>query len=113
MKLKTIYFPIIFGTGLVIFTNTNTPDTIYSTGLSNTSAGPTELQSILQIVFGIIGSIAVLIILIAGFKFISSSGNPESIAKARETIIYAIIGLVVAMLAEVIVSFVLFSVGGS
>ncbi len=108
MKLKTIYFPIIFSVASVTVNNYT-----YSTGLSTTSAGSQELQSILQIVFGIIGSIAVLIILIAGFKFISSSGNPESIAKARETIIYAIIGLVVAMLAEVIVSFVLFSVGGS
>ncbi len=110
MKINILHTFIGFasGSGASILVN-GSP---YSTDLSRISAGTTQLQQILKIVFGIIGGLAVLIILFGAFKFITSSGNPENIAKARETIIYAVVGLVVAMLAEVIVSFVLFSVKG-
>lgn len=79
----------------------------YSTGLPRVKAGTTELQSILSIVFGTIAAIAVLIIVIAGFKFATSSGKPENAARARETIIYAVVGLVISLSAEAIVAFVL------
>lgn len=67
-------------------------------------AGSSQLQSILQIVFAIIGVIAVVYIVLAGFKLITSLGNPEALAKARQTIIFAAIGLAVALSAELIVS---------
>jgi hypothetical protein len=109
MKINILHTFIGFASGANISVNSSST---YSTGLSKISASSTQLQQILQIVFGIIGGLAVLIILFGAFKFITSSGNPENIAKARETIIYAVVGLVVAALAEVIVSFVLFSVKG-
>lgn len=77
------------------------------TGLPVVDASSVQLQQILQIVLGIFGAIAVLIIVIAGLKFVTSAGNPQSASKARSTILYAIIGLIVISAAEVIVSFVL------
>jgi len=78
-----------------------------STHLPVVNAGTNELQAILQIVFGVMAAVAVLMIVIAGFRFISGAGNSQETAKARSTIIYAIAGLVVALIAEAIVTLVL------
>jgi hypothetical protein len=64
------------------------------------------LAVILNMVFAIVGSIATLILVLAGFRFITSSGKPEEIARAKDTIIYAAVGLVVCIFAVTIVSFV-------
>ena len=79
----------------------------YSTGIPKVNAGTSELQSILSITFGIVAAIAVLIIVIAGFKYVTSTGKSENAARARETIIYAVVGLVISLSAEAIVAFVL------
>lgn len=55
----------------------------------------------------IIGIIAVIMIMIGGLKFITSSGDSAATNSARNTILYAIVGLVVVSLAQVIVHFVL------
>jgi hypothetical protein len=77
------------------------------TGLPKVDANNANLQQILQIVFGVIGVVAVIVIMWAGLKFITAQGNPQEAAKARMTIIYAVIGLILAISAEVIVTFVL------
>lgn len=79
-----------------------------TTGLPIVPATTNQLQTIFQIVFGIFGAVAVFMIVIGGLRFISAQGNPQEVAKARNTIIYAVIGLIVMMAAEGIVSFVLF-----
>lgn len=78
-----------------------------NTGLPNVAASSIQLQSILQIVFVVLGAVAVLFVVIGGVKLTLSSGNPQEITKAKNTIIYALAGLVIAAFAEVIVSFVL------
>lgn len=55
----------------------------------------------------VIGLVGVIMIIIAGVKYITSSGDPNSINSAKNTLLYAIIGLVVAALAQVVVRFVL------
>ena len=66
-----------------------------------------NLTSILNVVFGILGAISFLVITIAGVQFVASGGNPDKVAKARATILYALVGLVVAVFAAVIVNFVI------
>ncbi len=66
-----------------------------------------QLQGALQIAFGILGAIAVLIIVIAAMQYVISAGDPQKVAKAKDSIIYALVGLVVAILAFAIVTFVL------
>lgn len=53
-----------------------------------------------------IGAAAVIVIIIAGIRMVTSSGNSESVAKARNSIIWASIGVVVASAAYAIMSFV-------
>lgn len=77
------------------------------TGLPSTGASSVQLQQVLQIALAVFGAVAVLIIVIAGLKFITAQGNPQSVSKARSTILYALIGLVVIASAEAIVTFVL------
>lgn len=55
----------------------------------------------------IIGVIAVIMILVGGFRYITSAGNTEKLSQAKNTILYALIGLIVVALAQVIARFVL------
>lgn len=65
------------------------------------------VQSIINILSIIIGIIAVISIIINGLKFITSGGDANGISSAKNGIIYAIVGLIVVALAQVIVRFVL------
>lgn len=60
----------------------------------------------IKLALQILGTVAVIIIIIAGFRFVTANGNKDSVAKARNTILYAAIGLVVAILSYAIVTFV-------
>lgn len=58
-------------------------------------------------ILSIIGAtIAVIMIIIAGIRFVTSSGDSGSTATARNTIIYAVVGLVIIALSQLIVRFV-------
>lgn len=81
--------------------------TTCDTGLPVVDSTSIQLQQVLQIVFGAIAAIAVLMIVISGLRFITAQGDPQGVAKARSTILYAVVGLVIAISAEIIVSFVL------
>lgn len=62
----------------------------------------------------IVGIIAVVMIIVGGIKYITSGGDSGNITSAKNTIMYAVIGLVVVALAQIIVNFVLERfVGGS
>jgi Type IV secretion system pilin len=60
----------------------------------------------LEILFAVLGSIAFLVIVLAGLRYTISRGNADSLTKARNAIIYAAVGLVLSMLAFSIVRFV-------
>ena len=64
------------------------------------------VKNIISILFWIIGILAVIVIIYAGITFITAAGNPSKVAQAKTMIIYAAIGLVVAILAYAIVNFV-------
>lgn len=64
-----------------------------------------RIQTILQIVFTTTGVIAVLIISIAGLSYVISAGDSQRVARAKDAIMYAIIGLVVSIMAFAIVTF--------
>ncbi len=69
--------------------------------LNNTVANAINLISV------VVGVAAVIMIIVGGFRYITSAGNQESVKTAKNTIVYAIIGLVIVALAQVIVQFVL------
>lgn len=65
------------------------------------------LQNLLTLVFSIITLLSVIFIIIGGFKYVASVGSPEGVQKAKNTILYALVGLAVGLLANVIVSIVI------
>lgn len=69
--------------------------------LDNTVAAVVNILSI------VVGIAAVIMIIVAGLRFITANGDSGSIASARTSIIYALIGLAVVALSQVIVKFVL------
>lgn len=64
------------------------------------------VQTVIEILLWAIGIISVIMIIVGGIKFVISSGDASQIKSARETIIYALVGLGVALLAYQIVRFV-------
>lgn len=78
-----------------------------SGGITCTGASGSAIQTALQIAFAIAGAIAVIIIIIAGLRYTISSGNPQEAAKAKNAILYAVIGLVVCILGVGIIRFVI------
>lgn len=65
------------------------------------------LKAALQLASIAIGVIAVIMIITSGLKYITSQGDAASITSAKNTLLYAIIGLVIVAFAQVIVHFVL------
>jgi hypothetical protein len=75
-----------------------------NTTLNNVVANGVNILSV------VIGIVAVVMIMVAGFKYITAGGDSGQIGSAKNTLIYAIIGLVIVALAQSIVHFVLHAV---
>ncbi|HSW99360.1 MAG TPA: pilin [Candidatus Saccharimonadales bacterium] len=77
----------------------------------DTTSGTQKIQDIVTLVVNlfsiVVGIIAVIMIVVGGFKYITSGGDSGNITSAKNTIVYAVIGLVVVALAQFIVKFVL------
>jgi hypothetical protein len=81
-----------------------------ASGTSSCSGGvnlTNVIRNVINVFSWIIGVVAVIMIMVAGFKYITSGGDSGNITSAKNTIIYAIIGLVVVALSQSIVWFVL------
>lgn len=89
---------------------TTSPD-VCTTGLPKVAANNGSLQAALYIVFGTVGAVAVLIIVIEALRLVIASGDPEANARIRKTIIYAAVGLIISLFADAIVGFVLGRLG--
>lgn len=68
--------------------------------------GKNSIWKIMQFALGILGGLAVLMIVVGGIKFATSAGDPSGVSSAKRTILYSVIGLVVAILASGIVALV-------
>lgn len=79
--------------------------------IPKTDITQTKINDVYSLIFGIAGGVAVIIIILGGIKFITSQGDPQAIAKARNMIIYAAIGLAVSISAFIIVTFVVGKLG--
>lgn len=66
----------------------------------------TIVRDIVNIILYVLGAIAVIMIIIGGFRYVLSGGDSSSVTAAKNTIFYAVIGLIVAILAYAIVNFV-------
>lgn len=73
-------------------------------GKTETVAGP--VQTVISILLFAIGVISVIMIIVGGIRYTVSNGDSSKITQAKNTVLYAVIGLVVALLAYAIVNFV-------
>ncbi|MDQ3123970.1 MAG: pilin [bacterium] len=79
-------------------------------GCSSTRADRTVeglVKTVINILSWVVGIAAVIMVIVGGLKYIASNGDSNGISSAKNTIIYALIGLVIAALAQFIVRFVL------
>lgn len=78
---------------------------------SSCSEGESDISKILKTVNNllsfIIGVISVIMIIVAGLRYITSGGDAKSTGAAKNTIIYAVLGLVVVVFAQTIVKYIL------
>jgi len=56
------------------------------------------------LIAAISGFVAVIIIIIAGIQYMTSGGDPQKINKAKDTILFAAIGIIVVVLARIIIT---------
>lgn len=66
-------------------------------------------QTITNVLLFILGAISVIMIIIGGLRYVISGGNATAVTAAKNTILYAIVGVIVALLAYAVVNFVLTS----
>jgi hypothetical protein len=84
--------------------------------LSSGNCGPKDeaenkvnkiIKQVINIISVIVGVVAVIMIIIGGFRYITSGGDSGAVGNAKNTIIYALVGLVIVFFAQIIVRFVL------
>lgn len=74
---------------------------------SNNNTINNLIADVIGVISIVVGVAAVIMIMVGGFKYIISQGDSNSINSAKNTILYAVIGLVVALFAQIIVRFVI------
>ena len=76
----------------------------------NKNTGETQvngiIKTIVEVLLTAVGAISIIMIVIGGIMFALSSGDAQKAAKARSTILYAVVGLIVSVFASAIVNFV-------
>jgi len=82
-----------------------------STGSGKSLSG--VLKAIVNILSAIVGVAAVIMIVLGGLRYVTSAGDANNVSAAKKTIIYALVGLVIVAMAQVIVHFVIKSAADS
>lgn len=77
----------------------NTPNSLFESG--------GVFKTIVNIFLFIIGAIAVIMLIYGGIRYTISGGDSKNVTAAKDTILYAVVGIIVAILAYAIVNFVI------
>ena len=72
----------------------------------------TTVKKVIDVAVGVIGVIAVIMVIIGGYQYATSVGDAGKVKNAKNTIMYGLIGMVIALLAYAIVHFVLGQIFG-
>jgi magnesium-transporting ATPase (P-type) len=65
------------------------------------------LKRIISILLFVAGVLAVIMVIYGGFKYVTSAGEPQKAASGRQTIIFALVGLIVVVISRQLILFVL------
>lgn len=66
-----------------------------------------DVKTILSTIIGVLGFVCVVVMIIGGVNYMTSSGDTGKVKKAKDTILYGLIGLIVCVLAFALVQFVI------
>ena len=81
---------------------------------ATTLFGPSGMfQTITNVLLFIVGAISVIMLIIGGIRYVVSGGDSTAVQGAKNTILYAIVGIVICLLAYAVVSFVIGSFTGA
>ena len=112
---------LLFGVNSLVYAQAASPQTpkdavCQGIGLASGSSGCDQPQGqpavqdtvtkVITILLALVAVIAIIMIIIGGLRYITSGGDSGKVSSAKDTILYSIIGLVIALLAQVIVRFV-------
>ena len=75
------------------------------TGLPMVQATNGSLTTLMGIAFGVIGAVAIIIIIVGALNMTLAEGDAQKVARARQTVIFALVGLVISISAEAIIAF--------
>lgn len=75
-------------------------------GNQNTTNLDTFIKRVINILLFVVGAIAVIVIIVGGIRYVLSAGDSSQVTAAKNTVLYAIVGLIVAIMAYAIVNFV-------
>lgn len=103
------------GLGQVNKTKTNLPDWGITPGSGSGSSVTNVIVTVIKLLLGLAGAVAVLFVIIGGFQYVTSAGSPEGAKKGKTTLVNAIIGIIIIVLSYVIITVIsnLVSSGGS
>lgn len=120
MKIKLLFLVILFVVTAAVFSTANSPISMAASGIPACDAGSNAaicktnsnllggvLKNVINIMLYLAGIIAVIMVVIGGLRYITSDGDPQKANQAKNTILYALIGVTVAVLAFSIVNFVI------
>lgn len=72
-----------------------------------TSVQSNQVETLLMSVYVIAGIVAVIAIVIGGVRYTASGGDPSGVKAAKDTVLYAVVGLIVVIMAAAITDFVI------
>lgn len=81
--------------------------TCSTSGLDTSGSLSSIAKQIVNVLSIIVGVVAVIMIIVGGFKYITSGGESSNVSGAKNTLIYAIVGLIIVAIAQFIVHYVL------
>ena len=91
--------------------NTNGSGSLHVDTVGDNLSGSSSLRDsvvgILNGVIGVLGLVAVVVMIIGGVNYMTSAGDAGKVKKAKDTILYGLIGLIVCILAFALVNFVI------
>lgn len=93
--------------------NAIVPGCVTPEGVATLSCIPAVFQNVVSAALLFAGVVAVFMIVYAGIRYITSGGDPKAVEGAKNTLTWAVIGLIVIILSFFIINFIAFFTGAS
>lgn len=114
MKLAVVAFAALVGIATVApaYTTLAAPADTIQQGVNRVGGAgevrlETRIRTIVNILLFVAGTLAVIMIIVGGIRYVASAGDSSRVKAAKDTIMYSVVGLAIAIIAYAIVNFVI------